>query len=203
MQMKITLLGWYSIDENLFDGLIVPDGLDKETVIDSILMRCGEFNIIYSNLDFLKFAIRNWSERHKTQFEKMMRALTEDYNPVHNYDRYEEFSDTKNGNRKTDGSLTSKTVSENTQENTISADNVSDYQPDNKTTNETKNDTTNVDSNAESYTDNIKHNAHLYGNIGVTTSMAMVKEEIDLRNSFGIYDLIAAKFVEEFCIVIY
>lgn len=168
-------MGWYNYDDTLFDDMILPDSLDKDLAIETILMRCGEFNVIYSNFEFLRFAIKNWSERHLKQFEKMAAALEEKYNPIHNYDRYETYTDNRSGS----GSA----------ENTISADNVSTYQPDSKTTSES--------------TDNITHDAHLYGNIGVTTSQMMLESEIELRKNFGMYDIVAASFMEEFTMPIY
>ncbi len=203
MQMKATLLGWYNWDNTLFDGFTVPAGLDKETAVNTILMRCGEFGVIYSNPDFLKFAITNWSDRHQAQFTRMVTALAEQYNPIHNYDRYEGFKDVKSGNRDVNGKLTSTGTSDSTEENTISADNAKDYQPDSKSTTAVQTGNNSTDNTNESYSDTIKHDSHLYGNIGVTTSQQMLESEIDLRYKFGIYDLIAAKFVEEFCIAIY
>lgn len=219
MQMKATLLGWYNYDPSIFEGLVVPEELEKETVIDSILMRCGEFSIIYSNPEFLKFAITNWSERHKRQFERIYKALTEDYNPIHNYDRYEEITDKRQGEKSsTEEENLENTVTANsgstsggTSENRISADNAESYQPDNIniTDNKTNTNSTekangknNTDYN-DNYNEDYTHNGHLYGNIGVTTSMSMVEDETNLRYRLGIYDIIASKFVEEFCIAIY
>lgn len=187
MQMKITLIGWFNYDPTLFDDVVFPESVDKQTALNTILMRCGEFNIIYSNPDFLKFAIKNWSERHKAQFEKMANALAEVYDPLYNYDRHEEFTDIRNSSGTVDIS------GEN--ENLVSADNASNYQPDNKNINNT--------GNVSTGSEDITHNAHLYGNIGVTTSQQMLESEIELRGTFGIYDLIAANFAEEFCITIY
>jgi hypothetical protein len=101
------------------------------------------------------------------------------------------------------GKLISTGTSDSTEENTISADNAEDYQPDSKSTTAVQTGNNSTDNTNESYSDTIEHDAHLYGNIGVTTSMSMVADEVDLRYKFGIYDLIAAKFVEEFCIAIY
>ena len=201
--MKTTLIGWYNYDNTIFDGMVVPSGLSKQTAIDSILMRCGEFSIIYSNLDFLKFAITNWSERHKAQFENIKTAIEEKYNPLHNYDRYEEYSDEKTNKQTGSGKTKLTNDKDGTIENLVSADNSSDYQPDNKSIEDTSI-TENTELNNEvSGNETIKHEAHLYGNIGVTTSQKMLTDEIDLRYTFGVYDLIAAKFMEEFCIAIY
>lgn len=49
--------------------------------------------------------------------------------------------------------------------------------------------------------DNI-HNGHLYGNIGVTTSTAMIKEIIELYD-FDIYKYIADKYARELLLMIY
>ena len=187
MQMKITLIGWYNYDPDIFKDMVIPEELNKETLIDTILMRCGEFNIIYSNPDFLKFAIKNWSERHKVQFSKMFEVLRENYDPLHNYDRHETYTDVHNSKGSSD--------TKSTNENTVSADNAMTYQPDNKNTG--------TIGNVSESEEDIKHDAHLYGNIGVTTSQKMLEDEIELRYMFGVYDLIAAKFAEEFCIAIY
>ena len=133
----------------------------------------------------------------------MIDALYAEYNPIHNYDRYEEFDDVKSGSRDVNGKLTSTGTSDSTEENTVSADNAEDYQPDSKSTTAVRTGNNSTDNTNESYSDTIEHDAHLYGNIGVTTSQQMLESEIDLRYKFGIYDLIAAKFVEEFCIAIY
>ena len=187
MQMKITLLGWYNYDDNIFSDMVLPSSLDRTVTINTILMRCGEFNVIYSNLDFLRFAIKNWSERHLEQFTKMAAALKETYDPLYNYDRHEEYEDERN----TENSANS----ENSLENTVSADNSSAYQPDNKSAGEM--------TNASTGSETITHNAHLYGNIGVTTSQQMLEAEIDLRQRFSIYDIVAASFMEEFTMPIY
>lgn len=211
MLLKTTLTGWFNYDETIFNDMVLPDGIDKNKAIASILVRAGEFNIIYSNLEFLKFAIKNWSERHLTQFAKMLVALDAEYNPIYNYDRYEEYSDQRKSSTDTNENSNSKYTGNekmtDTIENTVSADNSSSYQPDNKSTENRNTDSTNtVDGTTKgnsSFDETLDHNAHLYGNIGVTTSMAMVKEEIELRQTFGIYDIIAASFVEEFCIAVY
>lgn len=187
MQMKLTLIGWYNYDDTLFDDLTFPDAVDKELAVNTMLLRCGEFNVIYSNLDFLKLTITNWGERHYAQFEKMAAALENGYDPLYNYDRYEESTDSR--------TTTGEASSSATDEATVSADNASDYQPDSKNLGSTDSTTTGTDNNT--------HTAHLYGNIGVTTSQQMLESELELRSNYGIYDMIAASFMTEFCMLIY
>ena len=40
---------------------------------------------------------------------------------------------------------------------------------------------------------------YMFGNIGVTTSTAMVKEDVDFRMKVNIADILFSKFLEEFC----
>lgn len=45
------------------------------------------------------------------------------------------------------------------------------------------------------------YDSHVYGNIGVTTNMKMIKEEIALRESNSMYDKIVEQFVKEYLIL--
>ena len=47
-----------------------------------------------------------------------------------------------------------------------------------------------------------QHEAHLYGNIGVTTSVQMLKEQLDIV-TWNLYEHISDIFIEEFCILVY
>ena len=51
-------------------------------------------------------------------------------------------------------------------------------------------------------TDDNTHDGHLYGNIGITTSTAMIKEILELYN-FDIYKFIADKYARELLLMIY
>ena len=94
---KITTVGFYqymnAYNNDLFGLLNLPAGIDKDTLINNILLRGGEFEVVYSNPDFYKSAIGLWSNKHYRTFEKWINALNIDYNPLENYDRMEEWSD--------------------------------------------------------------------------------------------------------------
>lgn len=97
---KLTLIGLYNYDNSIFENLTFPAGVDKNLAINEILMECGEFEILYPDLDFLKFQITKWGEKHYYTFEKWLTALAAEFNPIHNYDRYEEYTDTHSGSGK-------------------------------------------------------------------------------------------------------
>ena len=95
---KITLIGFYNYDPTLFDGLILPEGIEKDLVVDEILERSNEFESLYSNPDFVKQRITMWGRKHYRTFDKWIKALGIEYDPLNNYDRYEEYTDTHVGN---------------------------------------------------------------------------------------------------------
>lgn len=102
---KITLFSfaqWMQMnDKDLFSEMLLPDGVDKETLTDNILLRGGEFEVIYADPDFMQRAIGSWSKKWYRTFTKWIDALNIEYNPLENYDRMEDYSDTYNKGIKT------------------------------------------------------------------------------------------------------
>ena len=97
---KITLFSfaqWMQMNErDLFSEMILPDGVDKEILTDNILLRGGEFEVIYSEPNFMQRAIGSWSKKWYRTFNKWVEALAIEYSPLENYDRMEDFTDTTN-----------------------------------------------------------------------------------------------------------
>lgn len=94
---KITLFTFARwMNENgkdLFLNLTVPQGLNKSVLVDNILLRGGEFEVVYSDPDFMQYAIGSWSAKWQRTMQKWIEALSIDYNPLENYDRYENIQD--------------------------------------------------------------------------------------------------------------
>lgn len=224
---RMTMIGLYNYDHDLFHLLSLPDGMDKDLFINCLLMRYGENPVIFPTVPFFKSAVGVWSAKWFDSLERMLEAVTEDYNPLHNYDRHETYTDKETGSNtgsstgtvEDQGEEESRYVTDTdttgTEENTISAENVSTYQPDNKREDSGTLDSTVTgqvskgNTRTENRTDNgtnrrdLEHTAHLYGNIGVTTSQQMLLEEIRLRKDLSIYDVAAELFYREFCLYVY
>ena len=237
-QSKITLIGFYNyykaVDKDLFANLSFPVGIDKDVVVNNILLRGGEFEVLFSNPAFLENMMSVWSSKNEWTFDRWLRAINIEYDPLYNYDRHEEYSDSRtegetvnrnmtnseSGNRGENVTALDHSISNGTGETTngVSAYDSSNYSPHDKsdsssTGENTSTATTNVtgnDSRSASGTDNsnkllnsmIEHTAHLYGNIGVTTSQQMLKDELDIAK-WNLYNQIADLFISEFCIYTY
>lgn len=241
MQSKITLIGLYNYDNSLFDNLTFPTGIDKNIAIARILEKSEEFEVLYSDFDYLKNRIGTWSSVWQRTFEKWVKALAVEYDPLYNFDRHEYYTDAKardyrderaeinNGQLSTGSEETSKSVS-----NTVTGSDtkseteqkVSAYdsgytgkekEESSAVTNQTGsgdaestikgvNNTVNsnsLDSNISGVSNEmLQHEARLFGNIGVTTSQQMLRDELDIA-TWNLYDHISDIFIEEFCILVY
>lgn len=275
---KITLIGLYNYDQTIFDNLTFPTGIVKEVAINEILLKSGEFEIVYPDPEFLKSMIEHWGKKCYRTFEKWIEALSIEFNPLYNYDRYEEYADsrsredsrditdsrnssntrntsdirshsdssTKNDNRESVSNAetvteTNSTTSDDTTDTkSVSAYDSNTYQPreqdvidkdvtttandnsitsnqlsesgsasENATGNESGISSENIEglesgSTNESGKENeiTQHNAHLFGNIGVTTSTQLLEDFLRVER-FNIYEQIADMFITEFCVLVY
>ena len=116
----MTLIGLYNFDDTIFENLTVPEDINKDTLIDNILMRSGDFEVMYPDPVFLKYSIGAWSRKWNPTIERWVKALKIDYNPLENYDRFESWSDTNTGTQTTDdtGTQTMKNTGTQTTTNT-------------------------------------------------------------------------------------
>ena len=178
----ISIYGLYLFDPHLFDGFECPDGLDRDLVIDSIVMENAELELLYPDGDFMKGMIRLWSKKEQEVWQKQLDALRIEYNPLWNKDGTVE--ETRN--------IKSTAEGKGTDTLKVSAYNEAGYH--NKQENGSE-------SSSSGDTDETFTRKE-YGNIGVTTSQAMLKEELEVRKN-NIIDFIVTSFKKRFCLLIY
>lgn len=197
MKAWLSILGLYNYDNSIFDLFVVPDGMNKELIINNILLECAEMEIIYPEPDIMKNAIGLWSNKQLESWERMYKAMQLEYDPIYNYDRFEEWLDSNtatthsntNSNLNRKGSTKHQVNSFNsgiTDSNIDSIDN-------------TDTDNTNTNSNNSAIG---AHSGHMYGNIGVTTSQDMLLSEVNV-SKFIVQDYIIEQFKERFCLLVY
>lgn len=92
----LTILGMYQFKDGLFNQLKLPDGINKDDVINQILLDGANFEILYSDFVFMQDAIGLWSNTWYRTFEKWLNALSIEYAPLENYDRIEDWMDSSN-----------------------------------------------------------------------------------------------------------
>ena len=203
---KMTLIGvntfFSNMGSDLFENLVLPEGLTKKTLTDNILLNGGEFEVLYSNPYSLKDFIGVWSAREQATFQRWVDALAIEYAPLENYDRQENWTDTldSDGTSNTTGTVDTSTAG--TVQNDVSAYDSSGYQPHDKATSSETVDTNTSERNTSTLDNTAVHGGRIHGNIGVTTSQQMLEAELEL-GYWNIYSRITDMFIKEFCIMIY
>lgn len=215
---KFTLIGAYQFYHNaggdLFENMVMPEGINKDTLTSNILLQGGEFEVQHGNPIFIHDAIAIWSSAYQETFERWINALSIEYAPLENYDRMEHWTDERDTTGSLNGSGTSNstgtldTVYDEDIERTKSAFDSSTYQPYDNTDTHAVTDTDTTDSttttvtNATTGSDDNEHNGRVHGNIGVTTSQQMLNQELDL-GYWNLYQRITQLFLQEFVIPVY
>ena len=87
---KWTLMGMYNYDNTIFNEMLLPTGIDADLFKSSLLIEKGEFEVLYPDPDFMKNAIKVWSAKWFRTFSEWLRGTQAQFNPIYNYDRYEE-----------------------------------------------------------------------------------------------------------------
>lgn len=208
---KITLIGMYNYDNTLFDLLSLPEDIDKQTLVDNILLRSGEFEVLYPDMDFLKYSIGAWSRKWQRTFDRWITALNLEYNPLENYDRQEDWTDYRDvsgteSSSSSGSSSTSGSTGSTTTHNISAYDAGSTYTPKDQDvlsgTDSSSGSSSMSGSGSHSLDDDLTHSGRIHGNIGVTTSQQMLQSELDL-GLWNIYEKITDLFLTEFVLPIY
>ena len=204
------LLDW---DDTLFDGMVLPEGLDDEDgvvrglIIDDIILRHGDTPLFIPEPTVMKYYITSWSTKMLPVFTRMYDACMAEYDPIENYNRIEDRSETTKdtmGNTRTLNTSTA-TTGTNTTEDSVSAENVTTFSPDTKsvqTPNLTEADSGTI-GDSGNYNGSLTIKSTIHGNIGVTTSQQMLESELTLVPKLDIIRIISDSWAAEFCLAVY
>ena len=144
---KITLYGMFQWMQNsqddLFSQLNLPTGMESSDLINAIMMHGAEFEVLYANPQYMQSMIGIWSNKWYHTFERWIKALDIDYDPLENYDRREEWTDAGSKNRSGSGTDTGyRSNAENRKSSTQSAEDTNS-QSANSTYSKSEHDSTN------------------------------------------------------------
>lgn len=202
----ITTAGLYNFNDDLFQGLHIPEGLDSDTAIFRILMRSDELEVLYPNPDTMQQMIDKWSSSRLPVWNKLYASTQYVYNPIWNKDGT--ITETETGsNNKTDSeqggySDNLHTESEST-DSSVPFENTG-FKALDKTEGERTD--TNSGTRTNTLTTNAGHSVtrtrRETGNIGITTTQQMIKEEREVVQ-LDLYSVIADEFVNTFCLLVY
>ena len=193
-------------NKSIFDLLTVPEGIEKETLVDNILLECGEFETLYADPDFMRQAIGSWSLKHQATFTRWVNALSIEYAPLENYDRQENWTDVTDADttNRLNSTVTANNSSNGTNSTNVAAYDTSSYSPSDQVIDSSSAQSTSTDASTGSGTEDVTftHGGRIHGNIGVTSSQELLRQELDVAR-FNIIDEITTLFMQELCIAVY
>ena len=238
MRAVVDLIGMYNYDNTVLDLMMVPQELDRQTLIDNLLMQSAEMELLYNNVGFLKQAIGSWSKKNIDIWNRLYDTTQYEYNPIWNKDGHiidTETRDLAGTNYHTDNldrkdNLTDKNTRnfedketrdlDDTALNSVYGFNASAEAPADKvhtdyngtdTYNHTGTDTidhTGTQDIDRTYDENttdtgtVTHEITEQGNIGVTSTQSLIKEQRDVV-AFNVMDVIIKDFIQRFCLGVY
>ena len=186
MVATLSLLGLYSFRGDILDDFKLPDGIDRDDFVEMLLFDTAELELLTPNPDIMKQLLGRWSNVRVNAWAKMLDTETVEYNPIHNYDRQEDWVDDGSGSVKNSGS--------NITDLSVAGFNEADM-ADRERTVQTAGTGTNT-------TTQSRHTARISGNIGVTTTQQMLESERESRKYSTLYEIIG-EFKERFCLLVY
>ena len=210
----MSILNLYNYDSNIFSGLALPDGMDKDNTIDNILLECAELSLVYTDPVFMRKAIKQWSDKEQKIWGKLWATENLVYNPIWNVDgtvtETETFERNKNNNidRATSSGETTSDDVDQTTIDSVTGYNSTAWQDHTKSVVDSDRDirrnisgTDNVDEE-ESEDSERSLETRRTGNIGVTTTQSMIREEREVAQ-FNTIDYITQSFKKRFCVMVY
>lgn len=222
----LSILGLYNYDNTIFDLLTIPEGLDKTTLVKSICAELADMELLYPNPEVMKDLIGVWSTGCQYEWAKLLESMNFEYNPIDNYDRTEtrtltsqgtgsgadggsdSYSTTKqhtgqdsqSGQEQNTGKVTafnSGTLADKSQNAGTNSNTLNSSHTDTETATNTYGKT-----KQETFSKSDSETIRAHGNIGVTTTMQMIREQRDIVK-FNLYDIITEEFKLRFCVLIY
>lgn len=191
MKAYCSLISFYMYDNTLFDDCYFPEGAVRDVIVSETLAETAELEVIYPDAGIMKMMLTVYTRSRIEAWQKMYDALMAQYNPIWNKDgTIEEETHTDNTGR-------SQSVTNAKNDTYVTAFN--DDAP-KQNTQATAGSDGSFNSNAVG--DQVTRRRE-YGNIGVTKSSELVKDELILRASYDITHIIAAELKKRFCLMIY
>ena len=184
----LSIIALYNWDQTVFDDMVMPSFIDKDDIphildrdilINTIMMETGELETLFANAEKMKELLRIWSMRRVSSWSRMYEVLDTKYDPFINIVRDETRTIKQERNLK------------GTYKGKVNAWNSTDpVDRDSSETGDTGDITT-------------TENYHLEGDSAITDAQDIMRKEVEARKDYNIYDIITEEFKRRFCIMVY
>lgn len=204
MRGTLSVMGLYNYDDSIFDDMELPtsDHLDKDTLIQNILVECSELEILYTDPTFFKKILEIWSKARVHVWQKLADTMDYEYNPIWNKDVKDTEYIKRTKDESTTYSDTASSTTSGTNTNKGVAFNSNDLE--NREQDQTSGSMSSSDNSTTrdaGYNDEDREYIS-QGNQGVTSTQQLIKEEREV-SQFSLYDIIISEFKTRFCLLVY
>lgn len=198
----IALYSLMKYDPTLFDNLVLPDGIDPETVTNNIAMKYGELEPLYTDPTFLKSFIGIWSKAHLYTWETLSKTLDNSHDIFTNIDT----TSTSNTDGKTENnnqSFSSGTASgtDTTSNKVYGYNNLTSPADDSTSVSTNESKSNNTAGGSASGSTSTSTSTRTSGRTGITAAEAIKQARASAY--FSIYDYIADDFRKMFLLSVY
>lgn len=191
-------------DNDLFDGIMLPEGIDHDTVVNTILSESALNTPMYPEHDLFKMMIQNFFKKYYNNFDRYNRAMNEDYTPNENYRKTDErtIKDNVNKHELLDGHQVNTFDDHEIKEDFKMAFDANDWKRTDRFDDKVYNNddykqwnNTDTKTNRDGTVNTVSH-----GLTGVYSNQKLVEEELKLRSKYNVYKYISDLFYDEFMI---
>ena len=103
---NLSPMGLFNWDNTVFDLMLIPEQLDRNTLINNILAETAELEVLYPNPTVFKSLVGVWSSTQIDIWNKLYATTQYEYNPIENYNRLETGSESGSGSTRHTGTDT-------------------------------------------------------------------------------------------------
>lgn len=191
-------------DNDLFDDITLPAGIDHDTVVNTILMESALNTPMYPEHDLFKMMIQNFFKKYYNNFDRYNRAMNEEYTPNENYRKTDEkkINDTVNKHEQLDGHQVNTFDDHEIKEDFKMAFDANDWKRTDRFDDKVYNNddykqwnNTDTKTNRDGTVNTVSH-----GLTGVYSNQKLIEEEVKLRAKYNVYKYISDLFYDEFMI---
>lgn len=191
MQPILTLTALYNYDPTLFDGMLLPTGVDKDIFIENLIGETYELEVIYPDAEIMKSMITRWSNTMINEWRRLDEALGAEYSSLGAESREREIHNL---------TLESLGGSNGTSDHSVAgfnSNNADNLVP-------SANDSSRLTSNTSTTdTGELTREKRLTGVIGGLTTADLLEREVKFRSNYDIYSIIINNFKQRFCLMVY
>lgn len=215
--MLASILALYEYDPDVFHYLKVPDlndihmtadmiefppVLNKETLINNILMECAELSLVYPDPEIMQRMLKIWTDVYYPTWCELYKTLLYKYNPIWNKDG--SYTDERTLSREDTGTAASQGSNSvhGDLKNNVTGYDTNSYSPNTQQVTDNSGSFNQSGNTSDNRAESEKTVHTEAGNIGVTTTQQMIKEQREIVE-FNLYEYITRAFKNKFCVMVY